>query len=156
MAAPKGNQYAKGCETNGRPCAFDLAEEARLLMDWADTEDALVLREWAAIRRYSSQEKLQAYCAQSEDFRSAYNMARIKIGARREKMLAKGIGNSAPFQRYASLYDKELKAHEKEIKEQDAANAQTVVAGDITQFMQHVRSQNGSKGALPEANNGPN
>lgn len=151
MAAPKGNQYAKGCETSGRPCAFDLKEEARRLMDWADTDDALVLREWAAIRRYSAQEKLQAYCEQSEEFRSAYNMARIKIGARREKMLAQGKGNPAPFQRYASLYDKELKAHEQELKAADNATKALALTSEFGEFLQLVKGTNGTSPAIPKA-----
>lgn len=155
MAAPKGNKYAVG-NHGGRPREYDLKVEARIFREWADEEDSLVLRLFAAIRGYADQSKLHEYAHMEDEFRQAFNYARVTIGARRESLLIQGKGHAAPFMRYASLYDKELKAHEKEIKEQDAANAQTVVAGDITQFMQHVRSQNGSKGALPEANNGPN
>jgi len=140
MAAPKGNQYAKGCETSGRPPRFDLSEEARLFKEWADTDDALVLREFVCIRNYCAQEKLHEYALQSEEFRNAYNYARIKIGARREKLLAQGKGNPAPFMRYAALYDKELKAHEIEMKNQDAnAKAQQKVASDLETIAQALK-----------------
>ena len=151
MAAPKGNQYAKGCETSGRPGGVDLSEEARLLIEWADTDDAIVLREWAAIRRYAAQEKLTAYCQQSEEFRTAYNIARLKIGARREKMLALGKGHAAPFMRYASLYDKELKAHETELKANENAAKLQGLSSEFSEFLSVVKGQNGSSPAIPKA-----
>lgn len=136
MAPPKGNKYAvgHGC---GRPPRFDLEEEAKAFIEWADKSDSLVLRKFAAIRGYFSQSKLHEYAEQSEDFRKAYNYARMIVGSRREELLMKGKGNPAPFNRYAALYDLELKAHEKEIKE-----AQNAVAGPI---------QCALRGPLPDA-----
>ncbi len=119
MAAPKGNQYALGNE-GGRPPRFDLVEEAKAFKDWADRSDSLVLRKFAAIRGYFSQSKLHEYAEQSDEFREAFNYARVIIGARREELLMKGKGNPAPFNRYAALYDQELKAHEKEMKEDNS------------------------------------
>lgn len=123
MVAPKGNKFALGNE-GGRPRKFDLEQEAKALREWADQEDSLVLRLFAAIRGYSSQSKLNEYCDTSQEFKQAYNYAKMVIGARREKWLIKGKGHPAPFQRYAALYDSDLKQHEKELKE----NAQDSVA----------------------------
>ena len=40
MAAPKGNQYAKGCKTSGKPLAFDTPDKWRKAIDsyfdWCD------------------------------------------------------------------------------------------------------------------------
>jgi hypothetical protein len=101
----------------GRPRKFDLEEEARALEEWAQLPDTFVLREFAAIRGYAAQQKLNEYAQMSEAFHEAFNYAKILIGARREKMLIQGKGNPAAFQRYAALYDPDLKAHEKEMKE---------------------------------------
>ena len=151
MAAPKGNQYAKGCETNGRPPRFDLSEEARLFKAWADTDDALVLREFMCVRQYSSQEKMHEYAARSDEFREAFNYARVKIGARREKLLAQGKGNPAPFQRYAALYDKELKTHEQELKATENASKAQALSNEFGEFLNVVKGQNGTSPAIPKA-----
>lgn len=119
MPAPKGNQYGKGSTTSGRPPKFDLDEEAKALLEWAQDEESLVLREFAAIRNYSAQEKLNEYAERSDVFREAYNKARVLIGSRREKLIIKGKGHPAAFQRYAALYDRELKQHEKELRESE-------------------------------------
>lgn len=120
MAAAKGNKHALGCTTSGRPNRFDLQEEAKLLSEWAEKDSTLVLREFAALRNYSAQSKLNEYADQCNEFREAFNKAKILIGARREKLLMKGIGNATPFNRYAALYDPELKAHDIEMKQKEA------------------------------------
>ena len=123
MGGPKGNKHALG-NNGGRPRKYDLAEEAKALVEWANKKDSLVLRLFAAIRGYDCQSRLNDYCNESEEFRQSYNQAKIIIGARREELLMKGRGNPAPFNRYAALYDVDLKKHEKELKEDDAkANA---------------------------------
>jgi hypothetical protein len=116
MPAPKGNKYGKDSTTSGRPPKFDLEEEAKALIEWAHDDESLVLRLFAAIRGYADQGKLTEYAERSEAFRQAYNQAKILIGARRERLIIKGKGNPAAFQRYAALYDPELKQHEKEMK----------------------------------------
>jgi hypothetical protein len=126
MAAPKGNKYGSGSTTSGRPRKYDLEEEAKALIEWANKKDSLVLRLFAAIRGYSEQSKLHEYCEQSEAFREAYNQAKMIIGARREQLLLNGKGHYAPFQRYAALYDPDLKQHEKEIKQQENIDKQIV------------------------------
>lgn len=126
MAAPKGNKYAEGCTTSGRPPEFDLEEEAKAFREWADREDSLVLRLFAAIRGYYSQSKLHEYAERSDEFRKAFNYAKVVIGARRERLLVQGKGHPAPFQRYAALYDPDLKEHEKELKKDENEGKQIV------------------------------
>jgi len=116
MVFKKGNKCAAGNSNSGRPRRFNLEEEAKALVEWAQTKDALVLRVFAALRDYPSQEKMHEYCAMSDVYREAYNKAKVLIGARREQLLINGKGHPAPFNRYAALYDSELKQHEKELK----------------------------------------
>lgn len=145
MAAPKGNKYAVGNQ-GGRPRERDLVEEAKLFKEWADTDDALVLREFACIRDYSCQEDMHKYAAMSDEFRQAFNYARMKIGARREKMLAQGKGHPAPFMRYAALYDKELKTHEIDMKNQDPGiKAQQKVASDLETIVKALQTKSDDK-----------
>ncbi len=118
-AAPKGNKFGEG---HGRPRAFDLEEEAIALAVWASDPEALVLREFSAIRKYASPDKMFEYCKMSESFRNSYAQAKTLIGARREKLLMMGKGNPSPFNRYAALYDKELADHEREMKKEEIAS----------------------------------
>lgn len=97
----------------GRPRERDLVEEARLLRLWADNKEAVVLREFAAIRGYSSQMRMREYCEICPEFDEAHNYAKLKIGIRRETKVLNG-GNSAAFNRYAALYDPDLKSYEEE------------------------------------------
>jgi len=150
MAPPKGNQYALGHHF-GRPRKYDLEEEARLLIEWSENEDSLVLREWAAIRRYATPEKMHEYAAMSNDYREAFNIARLNIGARREKMLMQGKGHSAPFMRYAALYDKELKAHETELKANENAAKLQGLSSEFSEFLAVVKGQNGTSPVIPKA-----
>jgi hypothetical protein len=117
----------------GRPRGYDLKEEAKLFIEWADQEENLIYRLFAAVRGYSSQDKLYEYADMCEEFRGALNYAKMVIGSRREIMLAKGKGNPAPFQRYASYYDAALKRHEKEIK-QDENSFTGSLKVEITDF----------------------
>ena len=123
--APKGNKNALGNE-GGRPRRFDLKKEAKALVEWANKKDSLVLRLFAAIRGYADQAKLHEYCEMEPEFRQAYNQAKMIIGARREQLLLSGKGHYAPFQRYAALYDPDLKQHEKELKQQENSDKQIV------------------------------
>lgn len=125
MAAPKGNKHAVGNQ-GGRPRRFDLKKEAKALLEWANKKDSLVLRLFAAIRGYANQAKLHEYCAQCIEFREAFDQAKIIIGARREQLLLSGKGHYAPFQRYAALYDPDLKQHEKELKQIESCDKQIV------------------------------
>jgi len=125
MAAPKGNKFAKGNE-GGRPPKFDLKEEAKALKEWADKPDSLVLRLFACVRNYSGQQKIHEYAQMSNEFRDALDYARVKIGARREEYIVKGKGHPAAFQRYAALYDPDLKAHELAMKRADNEGVQIV------------------------------
>ena len=150
MAAPKGNKYAVG-HGEGRPRERDLKEEARIFREWADEEDSLVLRLFAAIRGYTDQSKLHEYASMDDDFRQAFNYARVKIGARRESLLMQGKGHSAPFMRYAALYDKELKAHETELKANENAAKLQGLSREFSEFLAVVKGQNGTSPAIPKA-----
>lgn len=130
MPAPKGHLYSSG-HGKGRPPKYDLDEEAKLLNEWAEKEDSLILRAFAALRNYSSQDKMQDYAVINENFRRALNRAKILIGTRREELALKNKVNFQVFNRYASLYDKELFDHEKEIKKQEQSGAQIVFVPKI-------------------------
>lgn len=118
MAAPKGNQYAKGNHNTGRPRKYDLEAEAKALKEWARQPDTYILRLFAAIRDYPSQSTLHEFAEQSEVFSQAFEYARTIIGARREQKLI-DKDSPEPFRRYATVYDHDLKQHEIEMKQSE-------------------------------------
>ncbi len=115
MPAPKGHLYSSG-HGKGRPRILDLDEEAKALEEWANRDDTLILRSFVALRNYTDQSKMHEYARANENFRQAFNKARILIGARREELALKNKASFQVFNRYASLYDYELRDHEKEMK----------------------------------------
>lgn len=116
MPAPKGHApYNKNGE-GGRPSSVDLDEEARLFREWADKEDSLIYRQFVAIRGYYGQEVLHEYSERSDRFAQAFNYARCVIGARRELYCLLGKIDRGMVNRYASLYDSDLKKHDLELR----------------------------------------
>jgi hypothetical protein len=110
MAPPKGSKYALGLHF-GRPKIYtkeEIEQQAQQLLEWAESDSALILREFAAIQGYSRQ-RLKDFCDNSDIFSDAYSRAKNIIGCRRE-MLA--LDKMIP--RYGTYYDEELQEHENE------------------------------------------
>lgn len=107
----KGNKAALGNPNSGRPKEYDPEVEAAALIEWAKKPDALCLRAFAPHRGYSS-ESMYKWEASSPVFLQAMDIARDLIGVRREEMLILA-GNSKPYERYATMYDKRLHGHER-------------------------------------------
>lgn len=118
---PIGNKNAVG-NNGGRPCKFNKEEELKAFLEWAKTDDALVLRMFAPYRGYSHQ-SLEDWAQENDEFLSTFNMAKDLVGARRELRLI-GANNSKPFDRYATYYDESLHRHEKRDLEHKAKVAQ--------------------------------
>ena len=113
MPAPKGNQYAKD-HGRGRPRTYDtefIEKEAQAFYEWADTEEAIVFREFAPIRGYPSG-KLYQWEKESEVFRNAFHYAKDVIGIRREKSIMENKSDK-PYLKYANWHDEEIDKHEK-------------------------------------------
>ncbi len=117
MPAPEGNKNAVG-NNGGRKKQFDLVEEARELIKWADQEDALILRYFAPMRGFSVKSMYQ-WAEEHVEFGEAFEYARDKIGCRRE-MIYLNAKSESPFKRYAPIYDEALHQFERGEKKFDA------------------------------------
>ncbi len=140
MAAPKGSKYALG-HGHGRPCGFDIEEEAEELLKWSKTEDALILRYFAALRGYSDQ-TMYRWCESNDNFRGAYEYAKNIIGCRRERMYLDQLSESA-FKRYATYYDKDLQLHEIEetrAKAKLADNSEDLTPEQINKVIEKIKN----------------
>lgn len=109
---PLGNQNAVG--NSGRPPKWDPSVEAKALVEYAKSDNAIVLRKFAGMRGYSD-DRFDDWCEQNVEFREAYELARTLIGARREELVQINAHNKSPFERYATMYDRKLKQHEIEM-----------------------------------------
>jgi hypothetical protein len=90
MAAPKGNQYAKGLTTNGRPEKYTqewLIEEAKALRQWIDNDNNFFLKGFSYQRGYDPT-RIHEFVKKSEDFSSAYDYAKHK---QTERFLTNGL-----------------------------------------------------------------
>ena len=111
-------------ETRGRPRKYDLVEEALAFREWADRATSIVLRAFVVERGYCHQLKLGEYGKMCTEFQEAYDYARLRIGIRREEKALEGKGSPCAFNRYAAMYDPELKSHEAELKKIEQDNMQ--------------------------------
>lgn len=136
MAAPLGNTNAKGCQTSGRPSHFDKKVEAEALLQWAQTDEALVFRMFAPLRGYSC-DTMHRWAEEDIEFRHAYLLAKDLIGARRELHYIKA-NSPSPFQRYASYYDSHLLKQERDEKEFDAKLGKQSASEDRAAYAKEI------------------
>jgi len=115
MAAPKGNQYAKGCTTSGRPPKYDLIEEAKDLDEWSKTADADSLYSFTYHKDYLASE-LCEFARRSDEFAVSLKKAKERIAINREIKCNNQTMNYGVWARSAAMYCKILDDFE-EIKE---------------------------------------
>ena len=121
MAAPKGNQYAKGNPNSGRPPKWTepvLEEEAEALLEYARKPDSITLVDYWPTRGFSDVEACR-FEKSSEVFSKAKRMAKNLIGGRREKMGLLGDYDSAIVRSSMATYDYEHRMMLKEMKREE-------------------------------------
>lgn len=118
MPAPKGNQYAKGCKTSGRP-GYDLDVEAKALDEWSKKPEAINLLGFTNERDYCA-ENLSVWAHKHKEFAKALKKAKERIALRREFWVNNERMNYGIYQRYQGMYDPLLHQYEREQKEFEA------------------------------------
>jgi hypothetical protein len=112
--APKGNKYAEG-HGCGRPKQYSnefIEEQGRKLLEWAHTEEAIVLRLFAPLNGYPAS-YLWRWADENEVFCNYFEQAKDIIGVRRE-MISISNKSDMMLKRYATLHDKRLHDHERD------------------------------------------
>lgn len=90
MAAPKGNQYAKGLTTSGRPEIYTeewLKQEAKDLLEWIEKPDSYFLNGFAFRRGYDPT-RFHDFKLKSDEFSKAYQFAKNR---QTEKFMMNGL-----------------------------------------------------------------
>lgn len=150
MAAPKGNKYALG-NKGGRPLFWTeekILEEAEALLEWSKTDDAWTLREFAYHRGYH-EDMFTEFCQRSEEFARAKKIAKGRIGVRRERGALSGEFDTKIVCKSWALYDDDMRAYEKELKEESTGMAQQQLQRVANALMNSSRDptdmQNGTR-----------
>lgn len=114
MAAPKGNQNAKGNpKVTGRPMEYDLQKEADALLKWAKKPDSMHLAAFAMERGFAAT-KLYLWRDKDVDFREALTIAKDQLAIRlREGVNAKTY-NERLGARDITAHDSLLKIDERD------------------------------------------
>lgn len=127
MAAPKGNQYAKGCKTSGRPRVYDYEEEAQALLEWSKKDDSFTLYGFTTERGYPA-ERLSEWAKVCDELSQALRLAKEAISNRLiTGAVTKKYSDSAAM-KVLPLYSKEYKADRDEQKKKAEETKVSVMA----------------------------
>lgn len=91
-------------------------EVAEQLLEWVQEEDSVTITAFCADYGYHMQ-YVDRWRTISPEFSYAFDIARMKIAERRERLHNTDLVKVAPYTRYQSLYDPFLQKHEREEKE---------------------------------------
>jgi len=110
-------------DVGGRPPIYDLEKEAADLNAWAETDDATILYKFTKLKPYLASE-LSGFAHRNQSFAKALKKAKECIAVNRERLVSEGKLHNTAYSRNAGVYDHMLRAHEREIKDEDAARIQ--------------------------------
>lgn len=121
----------------GRPATWTperIKEEAQNFLEWAMLDDSIVLREYCALRGYSHQ-WLTYLADKSQDFADALKIARILVGARREKGAILGKYDAGIIKATLATYDEEHRAVLKEMKRAESEGNQAIAMKGLVDYL---------------------
>jgi len=108
----------------GRPTIWteeEINKLAESLLTWAEDDRSICLAGWKA-DNYLTHAKVDHLMNKSQIFTEAYRIAQLKVANRNANYLGKKV-HPCHYNKYQSLYDPELKDHEKEMSLSAAAIA---------------------------------
>lgn len=110
----------------GHPREYDPLKMAEELLEWSQDEDSINFAQFCADRGYlpSLIWKLEK---EFEDFSYAYQITKLKLAERRERMLNANLLNYGAYQRYQGGYDPFLTKAEDEEKDKDTTRRKGIV-----------------------------
>ena len=112
MAAPKGNKNALGCTTNGRPCKYDLEEMAIKIDEWSLLESSMLIGNFGVSIGTGPTHPYE-WANRSDDFKSAFYRAKLRIAERWIKRLEDGKTNERLAMRYIKANDQAAKCDDR-------------------------------------------
>lgn len=128
----KGNKAAVG-HGYGRPAVYTvpiLEKMAQELLEWAQQEDALVFREWLALRRIGPS-TCKDLKERSPVFAKAIEDAKYIVGCRRERLAMQGELTDSIVRSSLGIYDPEMREWILEQKKADNDRPSTIIVKGI-------------------------
>jgi len=148
MAAPKGNQYALGCETSGRPRLEDYAEHAENLLKWAEKPSSINLTGFY-IEYGLDPDLFYQRTKRDEELARAYKLCKMRIAQRREEYHNFGRLTPTAYGRNLRNYDIPLDQHEREVyefqKSVDRETEKTTPVSDKIQVIDYKKAHDDLK-----------
>lgn len=130
----------------GRPLYWNperLLEEGKAMIEWAQKEDSLVLADFYASRGYDYDD-VNEFEKRSPEFSKLKRLAKMIVGARREKGALHGNLDAGLVKKSMALYDPDMKAYELELKNADKKEEFKDVIKDLLDVIREneARSRN--------------
>lgn len=145
MAAAIGNQYAKGCETSGRPREYDYEGYAKKLKEWADKPSSINLTGFYLDHELDPDVFLDMTKRDKELLR-AYKLCKMRIAQRREEYHNFGRLTPTAYGRNLRNYDVPLDQFERELyafeKNVDRETEKVVEVADKIQIVDYKKATN--------------
>lgn len=113
----------------GRPRKYDPDKIAEELLEWAKDEESINFVGFCAERGYIP-ELIWRLDKEFESFSYAYQIAKMKLAERRERLLNAEYLNYGAYQRYQAAYDPFLSKAETQEKDADAARRKGIVEAE--------------------------
>lgn len=148
MAAPKGNQYAKGNPNSGRPSHWteeNIQAFGEKYLKWAEKESSLVMMAFAG-EHVHDPDVIYDLAEKSKVFNRFHQRVKAIIGARRESLAMSGAGSHVVWAKTARLYDARYdksvsrEIYDKALQETkgklDAIGGDTDTRGDILKYLE--------------------
>lgn len=119
MAAPKGNKYALGCTTSGRP-PLDKISIGKEFIKWATNNPEALTVPMFAVTKGLHSGILRAWAKDSEEFAALFIEGKEQIGINRLKATLSETKNKLDpsiYRAHIGNYDQDIKAEMREDKE---------------------------------------
>lgn len=114
MAAPKGNQYAAGCKTSGRPFMHDYKFYIEKLEEWSKKPSSINLTGFYVEYKLDP-DNFYNMTKRDEELNRAYKLAKMNIAIRREEYHNFGRLTPTAYGRNLRNYDIPLDQFERDV-----------------------------------------
>lgn len=131
MSLTKAQCLAKRKTKNlgGRPREYDAVKIAEEMLEWSKDKDSINMAQFCADRGYLPG-LIWRLELESQDFADAYTLTRLRLAARRERLLNQEKLNYGAWQRYQRGYDPFLAKDEDEKEDKDAVRKKGIVQAE--------------------------
>lgn len=123
-----------------------IAEE---LLDWSSEEDSISIASFCAERGYTYS-LIRRLSDQSIEFEDLYDIVKMQIAERRERLLNANLLDRSAYNRYQALYDPFLNVYENDEKDKDAKRKLGIQEHDHQDVLELIKKLKEGEISQPE------